>query len=111
MESLTTEAIADEPSGTSLHMSRSRTGSPEYATTSATGSDTDSERAVDNCTEDYCFYKEHLASTDQIVDQRHDYFLLEHLNAGHLTPCNPLSASTADATVLIAPIREELPFD
>jgi hypothetical protein len=111
MDSLITEAIADEPSGSSLQLSRSRTGSPEYVDTSATGSDTDSERAVDDCTEHYCFYKEHLVSTDQNADQQHDYFLLEHLNAGHLTPCNPLSASTADATVLTAPIREELPSD
>lgn len=111
MESLITEAIADEPSGSSLQVSRSRTESPEFATTSIAGSDTDPERAVDDCNEHYCFYKEHLASTDQNVDQRQDYFLLEHLNAGHLTPCNPLSASTADVTVLTAPIREELPSD
>lgn len=92
-------------------MSRSHTQSPEDATTSATDSDTDSEAAADGCAEHYCFYKEHLVSKGQNLDENQDYFLVEHLNAGHLTPCNPLSIATADVAVLTAPIREELPFD
>jgi hypothetical protein len=51
----------------------------------------------------------HSISSRQEVNLEYDYFLLEHLNAGHLTSCVPLSASTADATVLHAPVREELP--
>jgi hypothetical protein len=111
MDSLITEAIADEPSGSSLQLSRSRTGSPEYVDTSATGYDIDSEASGDDVDQHCCFYIEHLVSKEQSINDQDDYFLVEHLNAGHLTPCDPLSAATADATVLTAPIREELPSD
>ena len=43
--------------------------------------------------------------------ERDDYLLWEHRTAGHLIPCNPLPASSADEMVHTAPIREEEPFD
>lgn len=111
MNSSNTEAVVDGPSGSCSQMSKPRTKSPEEKNTRVTDSDTGSEVAEDDCAEHYCFYIEHPVSTGRNIDEEIDYFLMEHLNAGHLTSCNPLSAATADVAVLTAPIREELPFD
>jgi hypothetical protein len=80
----------------------------------ATSSDSDEiQTEVSGCdrVREHCFYEEHLKSRKLHVDTELDYFLLEHLMAGHLSPCSPLPTSGADEFFLDAPIRQEIPFD
>jgi len=109
MDPLVAEPVAGGPSRSSLKRPRSRARPTQRAIKSVTGSHTGSEGVTDDSSEHRCFYKEHLVATKQNINEQRDYFLMEHLNKGHLTPCKPLSASTADAMVLTAPIKEELP--
>lgn len=56
-----------------------------------------------------CFYVQDLKARGLLVNYERDYFLLEHLHAGHNFSCEPSGPLESDAT-LECPKREELPF-
>ena len=110
IETPTTEAASEASPGSPLPC-HSRTQPPAPISPSTTSAESDSKDSRDDHVEQRCFYKEHLQSRNLTVDEDRDCYLVEHLKAGHLTPCNPLTASSADELVETAPIREEVPVD
>jgi hypothetical protein len=79
-------------------------------TSSNNDAGTDSCRSRWNCVGKHCYYEERLRSRYPMKNDDEDYFLQEHITSGHLSPCSPLSASSADRVVQTAPVREEIPF-
>ena len=110
IETPTTEAASEASPGSPLRR-QSRTRPPAPISPNTTSVESDSKDSRDDHVEQRCFYKEHLQSRNLTVDEDRDCYLVEHLKAGHLTPCNPLTVSSADELVETAPIREEVPVD